>query len=130
MQHNTPIETDLGYIRGRDALFLRQVRFENRTTTLILEGAINAKLCSKSEATTDYDYRLRFINVLALKMIELDSWHYTNQSSFDEILDSDWIRQLRGKVTSDDRHFVVQTYDDVFEVVCEHFDFEVMQSES
>lgn len=124
------MKLELGCIRGRDALFLRQVHFVNRTTTLILEGAINTRLCSKFDSTAEYDYRLRFINVLAMQMIELDSWHCSSQSSFDEVVDSDWKRQLGGKVTNEDRHFVVQTYDDVFEVVCEHFDFEVMQSRS
>jgi hypothetical protein len=30
---------------------------------------------------------------------------------------------LGGKVTRDHRHYLLQTYDDVFEVVCKAYDF-------
>jgi len=77
----------------------------------------------------EYEYKLQFINVLAMKLIDLDSWQFVNQSSFDEVIHSDWIRQLGGKVTDEHRHFIVQTYDDVFEVICENFAFEITQTE-
>lgn len=129
MQQIAPVETVLGYLRGRDAIYLRHIRFEYRTTLLILEGFINSRLCSQKQSEMEYEYKLQFINVLAMKLIEIDSWQFVNQSSFDEVIHSDWIRQLGGKVTDEHRHFIVQTYDDVFEVICENFAFEITQTE-
>jgi hypothetical protein len=58
-------------------------------------------------------------------MLELDSWDYISESSFDEVVDSDWIDSIGGKATARHRHILLQTYDDVFEVVCENVEFAV-----
>ena len=71
-------------------------------------------------------YELFFTGVLALKMIELDSWDFECASSFDEILESEWIAELGGKVSSDDKHVFVQTYDDIFEVICSSYEFKYL----
>ena len=64
-------------------------------------------------------------------MLELDSWDISEtskewSSSFDEVTRSKWVASLGGKVTHEHRHFRLQTYDDVFEVVCSGYDFEVL----
>lgn len=46
--------------------------------------------------------------MLALRIIELDSWDWSGASCFDEVLDSAWIAELGGKVTDAHRHFVLQ----------------------
>ena len=56
-------------------------------------------------------------------MVELDSWDFRAESSFDEVIDSEWIQTLRGKVNKTHRHFLVQTYDEVFEIVCSGYEF-------
>ena len=110
------IATELGIIRGRDALYLDNAIFKDGMNTLVLEGQANGNLCSKPQRGSYLAYRLTFKGVLAVKMIELDSWDCDAVSSFDEVHDSEWIRDLRGKVTDQHRHFCVQTYDEVFDV--------------
>jgi hypothetical protein len=69
---------------------------------------------------------LTFRGILALKIIELDSWRWDGQivSSFFEIQESSWIQELEGKVTTEHKHYLVITYDDVFEIVCDQFEFQ------
>ncbi|MEM1296443.1 MAG: hypothetical protein AAGH89_13830, partial [Verrucomicrobiota bacterium] len=97
---------------------------------VLLHGGLNAELCSAGErASVEFPrYRIDFSGVLAFQIIELDSWDGESESSFDEILESEWIRDLGGKVTSEHRHFLVQTYDDVIEVVCEAFEFTLIDT--
>ena len=125
MPRNVPIETALGRFYGRDCIYLDRLVFQDRTTTLVLEGGIDGDLCTVPQRGSFVSYALRFRGVLALKMVELDSWDWGCESSFDEVHESEWLRALGGKVTAAHRHFVVQTYDDVFEVVCETFEFEI-----
>jgi hypothetical protein len=94
------------------------------TRTLILEGSVNGNLCEVAAAAgLDVPYVLRFQGVMALRLLELDSWEDDPASSFDEVLDSTWISSLGGKVDSTYRHFCVQTYDDIFDVVCQGYEF-------
>jgi hypothetical protein len=125
MQRYIPIETPLGFFYGRDCIFLSSINFENRTNTLVLKGVINGNLCTRRRPDEYLNYRIRFQGVLALKMLELDSWDYISESSFDEVVDSDWIDSIGGKATARHRHILLQTYDDVFEVVCENVEFAV-----
>lgn len=120
---NVPIETSLGRFFGRNCIYLDRITFED--STLVLEGSINGNLCTIKHPNAFIPYSLRFLGVLALKLVELDSYHFNNESCFDEIRRSNWIHSLGGKVTTHHRHFYVQTYDDVFEVVCEKYEFEI-----
>ena len=123
-RHYRPVETPLGIAKGRDAIYLDAIKWTQRTSRIILHGEFNAELCSDgSRASTEFPrYTITFSGVLAVKMIELDSWDGESESSFDQIIDSQWIKELGGKVTSTHRHFLIQTYDDVIEVVCDGFD--------
>ena len=123
-----PIETEYGFLAGRDCIYLDGVSFADGTYSLRLSGKINKHLASDPPQSPEMfiPYELMFSGVLALKMIELDSWDFECESSFDEILDSEWIENLGGKVTSADKHIFVQTYDDVFEVVCSSYKFKYL----
>ena len=125
------IETPLGIVNGRDGIYLDDITVSERTNRLTLDGAFNTALCSKADRPSiDFDgCRITFTGVLAFKVIELDSWDWDSESSFDEVLDSDWIQELGGKVTLTHRHFLVQTYDDVVEVVCEEVDITLTSTE-
>lgn len=121
-----PIKTDYGFLAGRDCIYLDEISFVNGGTyQLRLKGSINGNLVSAPPESTGnfFPYELVFTDVLALKMIELDSWNFECASSFDEILESEWLEKLGGKVTSNHKHIFVQTYDDVFEVVCSKYEF-------
>lgn len=126
MPHNIPIETALGRLDGRDCIYLDRFAFEDGTGTLVLDGAINGTLCTIPQPGRFVPFTLRFLGVLAVKMVELDSCDWDFESSFDEVRDSEWISSLGGKVTAAHRHFFVQTYDYVFDVVvCEGYEFDV-----
>ena len=125
MARNIPIETALGRLDGRDCIYLDHFTFEDGTSTLVLDGSINGNLCATRQPGRFVPYSLRFRGVLAVKMVELDSCDWSSESSFDEVHDSEWIRSLGGKVTTARRHFFVQTYDFVFDVACEGYEFEV-----
>ncbi len=121
----SPVRTELGYLQGRDWIFLDEVIFRNGLNTLVLEGEINGNLCSVKAVGEDIPYQMVFRGVLALKMVELDSWVFESKSSFDRVLDSSWVKELGGKVNENHQHYLVQTYDEVFEVVCAKCEFYV-----
>jgi len=123
MNNHFPINTELGILKGRDCIFLDEVKLEIGQNNLILLGEINGDLCSREQSGLYIPYEISFNGVLALKMIELDSWDYNSKSSFDEIMESNWIKELGGKVKSKHRHFFFQTYDEVFEIVCSDYVF-------
>ena len=130
-QRFQPVETPLGIVNGRDGIYLDDIKLSDRTNRLTLKGVFNTALCSAADSqSVDFDgCRISFAGVLAFKVIELDSWDWNSESSFDEILESDWIRELGGKVTPDHRHYLVQTYDDVIEVVCERMEITLTSTE-
>jgi hypothetical protein len=130
-RHFQPIETPLGIAKGRDAIYLDEVIFKDRTNTIVLVGSFNTALCSNPNKTgIDFSgFRITFHAVLAVEILELDCWDWESESSFDEIINSDWIRSLKGKVSEKNRHFLVQTYDDVIEVVCESYTIEMTETE-
>ncbi|HXG68658.1 MAG TPA: hypothetical protein VNO70_26415 [Blastocatellia bacterium] len=127
MARNVPVETSLGFFYGRDCIFLDRVVFNAVTRTLLMEGDVNGTLCTAAPSDDFIPYALCFRGVVAYTSIDLDLSSYNWQSCFDEIVDSAWLLSLAGNVTLQHRHFVVQTYDDVFEVICEGFEFEVRQ---
>lgn len=115
-----PIETPIGILKGRDAIFLDGMDVDMQNNTLTLHGTFNGSLASRP-IKKEVAYTLRFSSVLALKVIELDSWDYSSSSSFDEVINSEWCSQLSGKVDESFKHYLVQTYDDVVEVVCHKY---------
>lgn len=130
------INTPLGELYGRDCIYLNNVNYNYKQRVLILKGFINNYVSDKTLLDAKFSkYILTFTDVLALKVLELDSWEeimdyddYMNvESSFDEVLNSSWIKKLGGKVTSNYHHYLIQTYDDVFEVVCLNYQFQLIK---
>jgi hypothetical protein len=130
MNKHIPIDTDLGILKGRDCIYLDNVSFQDGVNTLLLKGEINGNLCSSPQEGEFIPYTAIFRGVLALKMIELDSWNFKSESSFDKIENSIWIRELAGKVTPEHKHYLIQTYDEVFEVVCSEIEFNILNKAS
>ncbi len=130
-QKYEPIETEYGTLYGRDCIFLDDVSFLGGTSSLKLTGEINKNLVSDTPRSAPHfmPYELTFWGVLALKMIEFDSWDYESVSSFDEVVHSKWIEKLGGKITNKHKHIFVQTYDDVFDVVCSSYKFKFLTKE-
>lgn len=118
-----PVETTIGIMQGRDAIYLDSFDYDG--STLFLRGSINGNLASN---TTERDvfYSISFRGVLALQILELDSWCHMDwsdnrSSSFDEITNSRWQAALGGKVTPEHRHFSFVTYDEVIDVICNDY---------
>ena len=131
MQQYQPIETPLGVIRGRSGIFLDDVSFSYQAGTIEFTGDFLTSSGSVKQSDGELQgYVIRFAGVVALKMIELDSWEFHGGSSFDEVLGSDWVAQLGGKVTTEHRHFLIQTYDDVFEIVCMSYEIILKKTKS
>lgn len=118
IQHNVPIETALGRLQGRDCIFLDHFAFEDGVGTLVLNGSINGDHCTPRQPDCFVPYTLRFLGILAIKIMALDLSDWKWSSCFDEIHDSEWIQSMEGKIPVEQRHFFVQTYDYVFDVVC------------
>jgi hypothetical protein len=96
-QEFQPIETELGNIYGRDAIYLDSLDTVSLYPfNLKLVGSINGALCSKSSIEGFFPYELRFNRILALKIVELDSWDHSSSSSFDEVVNSKWLQSLGG----------------------------------
>lgn len=132
------IKTEIGILWGRDCIFLDRVVMNlERASDLILEGTINTNIVKEfvlpqnMPVSGELPYRLRFSGVLAVQILEYDTWcdlHENDQtvsqdpSSFEEVIDSRWKASLNGKVTKPDRHFRVSTYDDIIDVICRDYE--------
>lgn len=128
-QRFVPIVTAYGTLSGRDAIYLD--KYSSDGWNLRLKGEINAALASSPPPAMEYlGYEIRFIGVLAVTIMELDTYEAAHartgwpQTSFDEVEHSSWRASLRGKVKPESRHFVFQTYDLVFDVICERYELE------
>ena len=100
-----PISTSIGLLRGRDATYLHSLHLDG--STLILEGECNGRLATQASEQS-VRYTLRFLGVLAFRVTELDSWLHGSffvltESSFGEVVDSQWQAGLGGKVTPSHR---------------------------
>ncbi len=123
-QYYQPIQTELGTLFGRDAVYLDEVDYNFERNILTLIGSINGRL-SSSKTDKWFDYKLIFKGIVAFMNYSIDSWDYSSKSSFDEVVKSDWIKLLNQKVTPTHKHYLLQTYDDVLEIVGGTFTLEI-----
>lgn len=127
-QKRVAVVTPVGVIRGRDAVYLNAVDLDHDARRVTLRGELNPRLCSEAPRGDDWPrYELVFRDVLALRMTELDLDDGDGPSSFDEVHGSRWLEALRArdhsaKVSAAHRHFVLEAYDDVFELIGTGFD--------
>jgi len=132
MSQFVPVSTEIGTLSGRDAIYLTSVSFPDRCNTVEVSGEFNCALASKPLAATGkwQAYTIRFCNVLALRVTELAAWESTQggkwpKTSFDEVIESEWLAQLRSSENPELHHFILQTYDDVFEVICAGYELDM-----
>lgn len=127
-----PVETPIGILHHRDAVYMDSLHYDGHT--LVLKGNCNGDLATDTKAEW-VRYALRFVGVLAFRVLELDSWFHHGyvsvplESSLWEVQNSAWQARMGGKVTSAHRHFSVLTYDDVIDVVCQEMEFLVGSTE-
>lgn len=120
----TPVATQFGTVRGRDALTLEAVEVELYPHSLVLRGTANAGLFSQAPQRGSVPFHLEFHGLLGLRMEDVDFVDHEPLSvgSFLIVVESTWLAEIQrrdsgGKVSKDHQHYVVQTYDDVVQVI-------------
>ena len=120
MERVVPIETDVGTLAGRDCIYLDKTQRSVSGDSLVLEGGIMGALCRPRRDDVEIPYCLVFHGVAKVEQLDIDSWWpeapNDTTSSFFEIVESSWARDIGASPGA--RHFVIQTYDEVFKVVC------------
>lgn len=122
------IETELGQIHGRDAIFLDDIQFNYQKNEVELIGEINGLLCSASDDDGFIGYELLFKKVYYFNMVELDVSEqmfgdlFNESSSFGEILNSKILRDIKNARGLELKQYVIYTYDDVFVIACQEFE--------
>jgi hypothetical protein len=121
-----PVDTEIGIMKGRDAIYLDEIEYNYAKSTVKLIGEINGSLCSKFDGDIFIKYELEFHGVYIYKMIELDLSYELLKidygiSSFIQVVNSDLVKHAKDIRGVDLKHFVIQTYDDVFEIVCNEY---------
>lgn len=124
-----PISTDVGIIRGRDAIYVRQFQI-NEDHNFTVRGELNGALCSSAPSADFFGFRCVFHGVVGFRMDALDhSDASAYRSSFDEGTESEWLNTIRSRDPSQDfpgyREFRLVTYDDVFTLICHRYDLTV-----
>src|SRR5687767_14339422 len=113
MEQLIGLNTELGIIKGRDAIYLDKITF-NRETELILNGEFNSDKGDKK-------FEMTFKGVVFLSTIELDFDKRGQMESLATVEHSERIKEFKkldhsSKVNDRHRHYYVLTYDTVFEI--------------
>lgn len=127
-----PIITEkYGELKGRDCIYLNHVIFDDNNRNLLLKGKINANLLTQDDIDNEKDFvfNLTFKRVIHYSTTELDTYCRLkggdfSKSSFDEILNSQFLANFpirKDYQKSDFRHFIVFTYDFVFDILATDF---------
>lgn len=136
MEHTefTAVHTPLGLVYGRDAIYVDKLDYHLDQRELIIQGELNGSLCSESTSDDFIPYRLICSGVYFFQTTELDLYDERQLSSLS--VRSDWVEYtssslLNGASKSAKpalknlRHFILLTYDDVFEIGCTAYKMEI-----
>lgn len=124
------IETKIGCIYGRDAIYLDEINHNYAKRKLKFVGEINGACCSGTDDESFIKFSLEFQGVFAFNSTELDiycelkgdNWY---EGSFVEIKESELLNTAKKVGGSNLKSYLIQTYDDVFEIVCEKYNFKI-----
>jgi hypothetical protein len=135
MEHRVAVDTIVGVIRGRSAIYLDEIQF-SKLGSVTLKGHLSGRCCSRPINAADWiPYRLTFRPQIwmqtSIDLHEEDGY----ASSVDEVVESRWIEEIRSRraghyVTPAYKHYVVSTYDDIFDFVAEGFTLELGAADS
>ena len=123
MIKNKPIVTKLGTLKGRDCIYLDTLNYDHKKQHLTLKGEINGYLSEIKKEGEFMPYAVIFSQVFALKIEELEMYGYEYESSFDQVINSEWLSkaQQSHNYPKELKHFIFATYDDVIDVLCTDF---------
>jgi hypothetical protein len=126
-----PCDTVVGVIAGRDAIYLDTFQYSPDAASITMAGTINGNLCSRNtDRTRWFAYTLVLHGVFAFKMTEIDVGGWRGRSSFDEVVNSSWLADLRArddthKLSSRHKHYYIMTYDQVFDTITKSYELSV-----
>jgi hypothetical protein len=122
MEKLTGLNTELGTLKGRDAIFLEKILFNNeREVTLI--GEFNSQI-------GDRNFEMTFKGIVYFSAIELDFDKRGQVESLGTIENSERLKVFRSmdhsrKTHDEHRHYYVRTYDTVFEIISAKFELTI-----
>ena len=132
MEKTTAVNTCLGVLKGRDCIYLDQVKLDG-LDNLTFTGDINGHLISQHRDEKDwFPYTLTFRRVLTHFACELDTYEnlawteHLDGSSFDLIENSSWLKSLPVREDFDKsvyRHYRLFTYDVVYNIIAVSYEF-------
>jgi len=125
MNRSLPIVTEMGKIEGRNGIYLDSVKQNFSPNELVFIGEINGNLCDKNNLGYRwYSYELSFKFIQAFECRELEICKWDNVSSFDEVADSELIKELAlNKI--DYHHYILSTYDYVYSIISKGFELKI-----
>ena len=110
------INTPLGELHGRDAIYLDDEKYDRSSRKLNLIGEVNGNLCSQKVVGEFIPYNVKFVGVCGWVKVELDEWLSLDKPKFHET--SSFYRFEENGINT----YVFQTYDWVFEIQCESYE--------
>lgn len=123
----------VGIISGRNAIYLDEFKqiFDSEYNC-IFKGEFSSTLTEITSGKDFIPYTFSFSNVIYYQCCELDLYVNENKmdSSFDFIDNSCLIQELTNrwttsKIKKDHKHYVLQTYDYVFDIVAKDYKLEI-----
>lgn len=127
-----PIQTAVGAIFGRDAIFLDLMTQDGPVCNF--SGDLNGNLCSAGEGADEYiPFQIAFDGVRALHCWELDVYPRQAElvvASFHVVENSAWVRSLCETCERDETlrtlsHYVFGTYDHIYELAAQRFELKL-----
>lgn len=122
MEKLVGLNTEVGMLKGRDAIFLDRIVFD-RETEATLTGDFNSDQGNKN-------FEMRFKGIVYFSAIELDFDERGQMESLGIIENSEKIKSFRSldhsrKTNDEHKHYYVRTYDTVLEIVSDKFELTI-----
>ena len=112
------IHTELGILKGRDAIYMDCFRQEYNQIEII--GEINGSL-TDVRRNEWIKFLLSFSDVSAFESREIDICNWSCVSSFDKVVESVWLQELGLAKMPNRQHFQVSTYDSMIRLAAGGF---------
>ena len=126
METYIAIETPVGVLRGRDAIFVDTIQFPNPFDAAIT-GSFNGHLGSR-RIEGMIDYSLTFGGVKGFELILADLAPDVGKSCFEEVRESAWLidfAKIKDLGDPMPKHYRITSYDHVINVMCKSYELSI-----
>jgi hypothetical protein len=120
------IKTQLGILNYRDTIIVKLLETSVLPLNLTIIGTIDGNQCSIKTDDRNIPFNLNFNSIIMFNCFKLDYSLvdvYT-KSSFDEVINSALSEKM--KLLNSHKHFIVSTYDYVFEVIATDYELQLI----